>query len=129
MEIKYEVITLKPFDQAVKAVEEALAIVQFGVLWKLNFKDKLQEKGLTFDKDFIIMEVCNPHKAKEVLEKHIDLGYFLPCKVVVYESDAVVKIGFLNPKSLIQLAGYEDLNDIANEVEATLRKAIDLARV
>jgi uncharacterized protein (DUF302 family) len=34
-------------------------------LWELNFKDKLQEKGLDFDKNFKILEVCNPVQAKE----------------------------------------------------------------
>jgi uncharacterized protein (DUF302 family) len=128
MDIKYEVTTNKTFHETVKLVEASLAAVQFGVLWKLNFKDKLQEKGLTFDKNFIIMEVCNPNQAKKVLDQHMDMGYFLPCKVVVYESNSGVKIGFLNPRSLIGLVGHYDLNKVANEVEASLKKAIDLAR-
>lgn len=35
--------------------------------------------------DIPVIDVCNPHQAKQVLEKHLDVGFFLPCKMVVYE--------------------------------------------
>lgn len=41
-------------------------------------------------------------------------GYFLPCKMVVYEM-------------LIGLMGYDDLGDVASEVESILIEAIDAA--
>ncbi|MDB7503003.1 DUF302 domain-containing protein [Enterococcus faecium] len=44
--------------------------------------------------------MCNPKQAKEVLEKRIEVGYFLPCKVVVYEKEADVYIGLLKPTVL-----------------------------
>jgi uncharacterized protein (DUF302 family) len=62
--IKYEVTTNQPFDEAVYSLIKSLEEQKFGVLWKLNFKDKLKEKGIDFDSNFMILEVCNPHKAK-----------------------------------------------------------------
>ena len=53
---------------------ETLKQVGFGVLWELNFKDKLREKGLAYNEDFLVMEVCNPAKAKVVLEAEIDMA-------------------------------------------------------
>ena len=75
----------------------------------------------------MILEVCNPHKAKEVLTRHIDVGYFLPCKVIVYEESDSVKIGMMNPKTLIGLLGYEDLEDTAKEVQDIMVTAINNA--
>ncbi|MDK2919572.1 MAG: hypothetical protein PWQ37_2305 [Candidatus Petromonas sp.] len=100
----------------------------FGVLWELNFKDKLKEKGLDFDKNFKILEVCNPQQAKEVLEKHIEVGYFLPCKMVVYEDNNSVFIGMIKPTQLIGMVDDDQLSNIAVEVERELKSAINGAK-
>ncbi len=125
--LKYEVVTNKSFNDAVSSIIRSLEEQKFGVLWKLNFKEKLHEKGINFGSNFMILEVCNPHKAKEVLSNHIDVGYFLPCKVVVYEDKGYIKIGMARPEILINMLGYEDLTHTANEVEEILIKAINNA--
>ena len=122
--VKYEVITNKSFDEAVSSVIKSLEEQKFGVLWKLNFKDKLKEKDIYLQNNFMVLEVCNPQKAKEVLSKHIQAGYFLPCKIVVYEENGFVKIGMLKPEVLIEMLYFEDLTEIAKEVQCTLIKAI-----
>jgi len=126
--IKYEVITNKSFDEAVSSVIKNLEEQKFGVLWKLNFKDKLKEKEIDFESNFMILEVCNPQKAKEVLSKHIEAGYFLPCKVVVYEESGSVKIGMLNPQMLIGMFDFEDLTEIAKEIQNLMITAITNAK-
>ena len=126
--IKYEVITNKSFDEAVSSVIKSLEEQKFGVLWKLNFKDKLKEKEIDFQNNFMILEVCNPQKAKEVLSKHIEAGYFLPCKIVVYEENGSVKIGMLKPEILIEMLNFEDLTVIAKDVQNTLIIAITNAK-
>lgn len=127
VDLKYELSTEKSFDDAVTSIIKSLEEQKFGVLWKLNFKEKLKEKGVDFDTNFMILEVCNPHKAKEVLSRHIDVGYFLPCKVAVYEDNGAVKIGMARPQMLISMLGHEDLTQIANEVEEILTTAINNA--
>ena len=64
---------------------------------------------MDFDKNFNIFEVCNLQQAKEVLEKHIEVGYFLPCKMVVYEDNNSVFIGMLNPTGLIGMMNNDEL--------------------
>lgn len=122
--IKYELITDKSFEEAVKSITKSLGEQKFGVLWELNFKDKLKEKGIDFDSNFMILEVCNPHKAKEVLTSHLDVGYFLPCKVAVYEEKGSVKIGMMNPEILIGMLGHEGLKNTAKEVQDIMMIAI-----
>ncbi|WMM24877.1 DUF302 domain-containing protein [Tissierella sp. MB52-C2] len=127
MELIYEKITDKSFDEAVKNITESLKDKKFGVLWQLNFKDKMIEHGIDFPNNFMVLEVCNPQKANEVLTKHIEMGYFLPCKMVVYEKDGTVRIGTARPEILMGMAGYDDLGDVASEVEEILIEAIDNA--
>lgn len=128
MEIQYKVQSSKTYADTIIALKEALSKEQFGVLWELNFKDKLQEKGLEFETNFNVMEACNPGKAKKVLDKNIEAGYFLPCKVVVYEKDNSVWMGMLKPTSLIGLLMEESLMEIAKEVETSLMTAMDNAK-
>ena len=127
MDIRYEKVTKKSFNEAVQSITDALKERKFGVLWQLNFKDKMAEHDIDFPNNFMILEVCNPQKANEVLTKHIEMGYFLPCKVVVYEKDREVRIGTAKPEILMGMMGYDDLGDVANEVEKILIESIDAA--
>ena len=127
MDLKYEVKTSKTFSTAVEDLKKSLSENKFGVLWELNFKDKLEEKGLDFHQNFKVLEVCNPKQAKEVLDRHIEVGYFLPCKMVVYEKENSVFIGMMRPTSMIGMLGQEELLSIAQQVETVLKKAIDEA--
>lgn len=127
MDIRYEKVTEKSFNEAVQSITDALKERKFGVLWQLNFKDKMAEHDIDFPNNFMILEVCNPQKANEVLTKHIEMGYFLPCKVVVYEKDGEVRIGTARPEMLMGMMGYDDLGDVASEVERILIESIDAA--
>lgn len=125
MEIQYKVESPKSFTDTIVALKDALAKEKFGVLWEMNFKDKLQEKGLEFETNFQVMEACNPGKAKQVLDQNIEAGFFLPCKVVVYEKDSKVWMGMLTPTSLIGLLDEPSLGAIALEVEESLSRAMN----
>ena len=127
MNMIYKHKTEKTFDEALESLKANLSEVEFGVLWQLNFKDKLQEKGLTFDNNFMILEVCNPVKAQRVLSEQMEMGFFLPCKVAVYEDGGITYIGMPNPTSLMStiMVDNVDLENMAKEVELQLQQAID----
>ena len=125
MHIVYEKKTNKKLGEAIDSLTEQLKENGFGVLWQLNFKDKLKEKWLDFEEDFVVMEVCNPKKAKEVMGKNIHIGYVLPCKMVVREKNNQTYIGMTRPEDLIDLFDDFNLNETAKEVEGTLRQSIE----
>lgn len=128
MNIIYKVKTNKDFNSAVESVKQKLSERSFGVLWELNLKNKLEEKGESFDRNIQVLEVCNPKKAKAVLDIDIEVGYFLPCKVVVYENNNEVYIGMPKPTELIGLFEDSRLESHALEVENVLKDAIDDAK-
>jgi len=127
MDFNYEVKTSKTFSTAVADLKQSLSNNNFGVLWELNFKEKLEEKGLDFQRNFNVLEVCNPRQAKDILDLHIEGGYFLPCKMVVYEKGNSVFMGMMNPTSMIGMLWQEELLSIAQQVETVLKKALDEA--
>ena len=125
----YTVTTEKSLADAVSAVGAALKERSFGVLWELDMASKLQEKGVDYQGSFRVLEVCNPKVAKEVLEHNPLAGYFLPCKIVVYEDkDGLNKIGLTNPTSLMSLVEDDRLSTIAADIEETLKAAVDAAK-
>lgn len=127
LDLIYEKSTNKSFGDAIESIKKELKDRKFGVLWELNFKDKMAEHNIDFPNNFKILEVCNPQKANEVLSKHLEAGYFLPCKMVVYENEDKVFIGTARPEILIGMMGYDDLGYVATEVERILIEAIDAA--
>ena len=125
--IKYEVSTGKPFTEAVASLVKSLEEQKFSVMWKLDFNEKLKEKGIDFEGHVTILEACNPHLAKAVLSRHPDMGYFLPCKLVIYVQNGSTHIGMLRPGELTKLLQHADIEDIAREVESLLVTAIERA--
>lgn len=128
MDFHYSVVTDKTVDEAVQSLEDTLKANQFGVLWKLDLPAKLQEKGVELDMQYRVLEVCNPHEAKRVLTQNPLVGYFLPCKVVVYQSGGKTHIGLPKPTALIEVLNDPALLDVAKGVESTLKKAVDEAK-
>jgi uncharacterized protein (DUF302 family) len=124
----YTVETKKSVDEAVKAVEESLKNHKFGVLWQLDLPAKLQEKGVEFTQPYRILEVCNPVEAKRVLTQNSLIGYFLPCKVVIYEEQGTTKIGLPKPTVLMGVVNDPALKEVAEHVENVLIQAIDEAK-
>jgi uncharacterized protein (DUF302 family) len=121
----YTIETHKTVDEAITSLENSLKEEKFGVLWQLNMKDKLQEKGVDFDRNYHILEVCNPVEAKRVLSENAIVGYFLPCKIAIYEDEGITKIGLPKPTALIGMIGGEALKSIAEDVEKRLIACID----
>ena len=125
MDFIFEKESNKDFATAVADLKKNLQKKSFGVLWELNLKDKLQEKGQDFNTNFMVLEVCNPATASLVLNQRIEAGFMLPCKMGVYEKNGKTWIGMQNPLKLIELMGDESLGGFAQEVADTLSQAIE----
>lgn len=124
MSVIYKVKSTKRFEETLVDLKENLSRHAFGVLWELDFKETLNKKGLDFDRNYKILEVCNPAKAHEILGKDREVGFFLPCKMVVYEEEDNVYLGMLDPMGIIKLLENPELMDIAGEVAKTLKTVI-----
>ncbi|WP_188206620.1 DUF302 domain-containing protein [Alkalibacillus aidingensis] len=125
----YTVTTNKTVDDAVESITSSLQEVKFGVLWDFDVKETLHSKGFdNFNQSFRILEVCNPKAASEILKMEEKVSYFLPCKVVVYESEGQTKIGMPRPTALMENINSEDVRNFALDIEKTMVAAIDQAK-
>lgn len=121
----YTVATNKNIKEAISSLEINLKEEKFGVLWMFDIKEKLQEKGLEFDSDYLVLEVCNPHEAQRVLKENLLVGYFLPCKIVVYSDNGKTIIGMPRPTALINLVNNEEVKKLARDIEERLMICIN----
>jgi uncharacterized protein (DUF302 family) len=121
----YTVHTSKSINEAIASLEQNLKDEKFGVLWMFDIKDKLNEKGLEFTKEFKVLEVCNPFEAQRVLIENELAGYFLPCKIVVFNREDKTMIGMPRPTSLINMLNNDKLKELAKDIEERLIKCID----
>jgi uncharacterized protein (DUF302 family) len=94
---------------------------KFGVLGFHDLKAKLIEKGQELDRDCLVFEVCNPVKAKEVLENNIEISTALPCRISVFAlPDGRTRLATIRPSLLLDLFKTPELKQVAMEVEETM---------
>ena len=55
-------------------------------------------------------------------------GYFLPCKIVVFEDNGKTKIGMPRPTSLISMLHDEKMQRLAADIEKRLILCIDYCK-
>ncbi|MCA9211493.1 MAG: DUF302 domain-containing protein [Planctomycetales bacterium] len=116
-------------DEVAKKLEEAALANQFGVLGIHDLKQKMNAKGVPFDSECRIFEVCNPGKAKTVLESNMAISTVLPCRISVYEEAGIVKIATLKPTAMLAMFDQPELTVVAEDVEETIQRIIDAACV
>lgn len=124
----YTVATTKSFEQAVNDLEAALQQHKFGVMCLIDVQERLKEKGLQLDQQLKIFEVCNPPKAKQALETNPRVGYFLPCKIIVYVNEGQTYIGTVKPTAFMNVLEDPKLLELGEDVENTLIKIVDEAK-
>ncbi len=108
----------KSFTEAAAALEEAVTSHGFGVLHVHDIGATLRTKGMPFDEECKVFEVCQPAHAHRVLSTDMRLNMALPCRISVYTENGATRIGMLLPtKMLAALSQDPALAEVAREVE------------
>ena len=127
MDLDYTVTTGKPFDAAVKAVEQETKNAGFRILYIHDVTATLKEKGFETE-PFKIIEICNAKSAYTVLQADIKIGLCLPCKINVYQKDSTTYISGMRPVTLLQFFPKANLGNLPMEVDETIRGIIDKSK-
>ncbi len=113
--------TTKSVEEVREDLTRACATHKFGVLGVHDLKAKLNEKGVEYAGEGLVFEVCNPQKAKQVLEANPDISTALPCRISVYRTPGgKTRLATLKPTELISVFGTGALQGVAREVEQSL---------
>ena len=87
-----------------------------------NLKETMLKKGVQFDRECLIFEVCNPQQAKKVLDADMSVSTALPCRISVYEEGGMTILATLKPTMLLAMFNVPQLETVAQEVETTMTK-------
>ena len=125
----YIVESEKSFEQASTDLEAAVKRNGFGVLHVHDLGATLRGKGIAFDKECRVFEVCNPGQAAKVLAADMRLNMALPCRISVYTEGGRTKLGLIRPeKMLASLCDDPALGQVAKQVEEDTIRMIDEAK-
>ena len=118
----YEITSNRSLEEVVANIESQTAAHQFRVPAVHDVQQTLAEKGL-HRKPLRIIEVCNATFAHEALSRDVNVAMFMPCKFTVYENDrGQTTVSLARPQMISELMPGSGLEDLATEVEGTLKK-------
>lgn len=123
----YRVKSKKKISDVARDLEAAAQRNKFGVLGVHDLKAKMKEKGVDFERECLIFEVCNPHQAKKVLEENAEISTALPCRISVYGEGGGVTLATIRPTAMIALYESRGLELVAKEVEEVLIRIMEEA--
>ena len=115
-----KISTHKNVNEAAAALLVAVESNHFGVMHVHNLKETMAKKGVDFDRECLIFEICQPQKAKEVLEENMSVSTALPCRISIYEEAGETILATMKPTTLLAMFNTPQLAGVAREVEDTM---------
>jgi uncharacterized protein (DUF302 family) len=114
--------TDKTLSEAAVALEAAVQANHFGVMQIHNLKETMAKKGVEFERECLILEVCQPQQAKKVLDQNMSVSTALPCRISIYKEGGKTILATLKPTTLLAMFNVPQLEGVAQEVENTIIK-------
>jgi uncharacterized protein (DUF302 family) len=117
------------YDSAVRFARTALAREGFGIVSEVDLARTLREKLGTEIPPYLLLGVCNPALAREVLAADPDVGLLLPCTVGVRAAAEPERTHLLalDPVAALALTRRADLALLAGDVRVRLERALGQA--
>ena len=113
------------FDEVIARVTSALADEGFGVLSTIDVSATLKAKIDLDMPRYTILGACNPPLAATALEADPEMGALLPCNVFLRQDPDGVRVGFMDPASVLGLVDNAAVQDLAAEVTTRLENVRD----
>jgi len=93
----------RPFESAVAAVQRAFADQGFGLLTTVDVQRTLREKLGREVNPYLILGICNPTIADQVLGLDPEVGTMLPCSVAIRWDGERTQVHALDPRVIVDL--------------------------
>jgi len=122
----FGVVIGAPYEQALARVKEALGAEKLGLVSEVNVSSILQAKLGEDIGPYCILGACAPALASRVIAAQPAAGALLPCNVVVRTlNEASTAVDFMDPVTVLGLAGVPEVDAIAAEARAVLEQVRD----
>jgi uncharacterized protein (DUF302 family) len=113
------------FDELCKKMEEAIKPIGFGILTRIDFDQKIQEKLNEKIDRCVIFGACNPRLALDAYRQSTDVALLIPCNIVVRSSGAdKVVIEAMRPSKMLEFVEGAYSNESIVKAEKDLERVI-----
>lgn len=119
--------TTTALDEVCRMLPEVAQRHKFGVLGVHDLKEKMASKGVPFDRECRVFEVCNPQQAKEILDRSLEISTVLPCRISIYQDGGRTVLAAVKPTLLLGLFNVPGAAAAAKVVEDTMTEIIEEA--
>lgn len=113
------------FNEAIAQVTEELQKEGFGILTEIDVKETLKKKLDVDFRPYRILGACNPRLAHQALQAEDKIGLMLPCNVIVQETSEGIEVSAVDPIASMSAVDNPGLAEVANQVQAMLKKVIE----
>ncbi len=109
--------------------EAALKEEGFGVLTEIDVQATIKERlGEDVPAQWIL-GTCNPPLAHRAMGEEPDIGLLLPCNIVLREREGGgTRVAAINVRGMMAAIDNPGLEEIADEVDARLRRVLEKLR-
>lgn len=122
-----KITTNKTVAAAADSLQAAVQAHHFGVMQVHDLKATMNKKGVDFDRECQIFEVCQPEQAKKVLDENMGVSTALPCRISLYVEEGQTVLATLKATTLLAMFNTPQLEGVAQEVEDTINKIMQEA--
>jgi uncharacterized protein (DUF302 family) len=114
--------------EAVERLKAAAKDVGFGVVGIVDMRGILDNKHEPIDFDCVVVEICHPRQARQILEESPEVSSALPCRVSVFEADGQTWLAAAKPTDVLNQYDLTATGKtVAIEVEQMVVRIIDTA--
>jgi uncharacterized protein (DUF302 family) len=127
-EVKYAFYKELPGKNIIEAEESATVALKqngFGVLTRIDVKATLKKKIDVDFKPYVILGACNPRLAFKTLSADDTVGLFLPCNVVIAETENGAEVAIIRAEEMFQAINNKDIAPMAEEANGLLKSAFE----
>ncbi|MEZ0336611.1 MAG: DUF302 domain-containing protein [Aquificaceae bacterium] len=117
--------TTKSVEEVRKAIEEKAKANGFGVMSVHEVSNILESKGVPISYKCVIVEVCSPRHASQVLSKDPYISTAMPCRIAIFEENGKTVVSTMAPTTMFELFKRPELEEIAKEVEELMKKIME----
>lgn len=106
-------------------VTEAIKPIGFGVLTRIDFDQKIQEKLNQKINPCVILGACNPHIAYAAYQQTTDVALLIPCNIVVREIGTdKIQIEAMRPSQMLNFLSGISQSPELEKAEKDLERVI-----
>ncbi len=115
----------KSVEEVRQKLEEKAKEKGFGVMSTHEVTNILQSKGHPINYFCVIVEICQPKAASQVLSKNPYISTAMPCRVAIFEQNGKTILSTIAPTQMLEMFNEPELKDVAEEIESIIKEIME----